>query len=270
VNKPYIAYFCSMRFIDTHAHLYLPEFDADRADVVALALTRGVDTILLPNIDSGSVMPMLAMCAEFPDHCKPMMGLHPTSVTADADKELQLVKDELARGIYVAVGEIGIDLYWSVEFQEEQVRVFREQLRLAKSYGLPVAIHTREAFPLILDVVEQEKTTELTGVFHCFSGSERDARRIMDLGFMMGIGGVITYKKSNLPEIVAGIPTEYLVLETDAPFLPPVPFRGKRNQSDYLLYIAHKLAEVKHLRLDEVAAQTTDNALRLFSKTEQH
>lgn len=259
-----------MRLIDTHAHLYLSEFDADRADVIASAVAKGIDTILLPNIDSGSVLPLLELCTAYPAHCKPMMGLHPTSVNSDADKELQAVKDELAKGIYVAVGEIGIDLYWSVDFQEQQIRVFREQLRLAQSFGLPVAIHTREAFPLILDVVEQEMAGGLRGVFHCFSGTADDATRIMELGFMMGIGGVITYKKSSLPEVVAGIPMEFLVLETDAPFLPPVPFRGKRNQSDYLLYIAQKLAEVKHLQLEEVAEKTTANALRLFSKIELH
>jgi len=264
------AYFCSMKLVDTHAHLYLPEFDTDRADVVASAVAKGIETILLPNIDSGSVGALLDMCNTFPAHCKPMMGLHPTSVKADADQELQLVKDELEKGIYVAVGEIGIDLYWSVEYKDLQINVFREQLRLAKKFDLPVAIHTREAFPLILDLVEQEMNSGLSGVFHCFSGSAEDASRIMELGFMMGIGGVITYKKSSLPEVVAGIPMEFLLLETDAPFLPPVPFRGKRNQSDYLIYVAQRLAEVKQLRLEEVAAQTTTNALRLFSTTEQH
>lgn len=270
VPERYNVYFCNMKFVDTHAHLYLPEFDTDRTDVVASAVAKGIETILLPNIDSGSVSALLDMCNTFPAHCKPMMGLHPTSVKADADKELQMVKDELEKGIYVAVGEIGIDLYWSVEYKDLQINVFREQLRMAKKFGLPVAIHTREAFPLILDVVEQEMTGGLSGVFHCFSGTAEDATRIMELGFMMGIGGVITYKKSSLLEVVAGIPMEFLLLETDAPFLPPVPFRGKRNQSDYLIIVAQKLAEIKQLQLEKVAAQTTANALKLFSGIEQH
>lgn len=254
-----------MRLIDTHAHLYLPEFDADRQAIVESAIAKGVDTIMLPNIDLDSVASLKALHELFPANCLPMMGLHPTSVKDDWDRQLEGISNELAVGKYVAVGEIGIDLYWDQQYREQQINVFTEQLRLAKACQLPVAIHTREAFPLILDIVEREKTDGLKGVFHCFTGTSDDARRIIDLGFIMGIGGVLTYKKSSLPEVVAGFSLDHFVLETDAPFLPPVPFRGQRNQSAYLIYIAQKLAEVCHTDLMTVAQRTTHNACKLFN-----
>jgi len=246
-----------MRLIDTHAHLYLPDFDADRSDLIASAVAKGIDTMLLPNIDKDSIGPLKLVCEQYHESCKPMMGLHPTSVKEDFEAQLQSVKDELAKGMYIAVGEIGIDLYWSRDFEEQQIIAFREQLRLASQYRIPVAIHTREAFPLILDLVEKEKTDDLRGVFHCFTGTSEDAYRIIQLGFYMGIGGVITYKKSNLPQVVSQISADHLLLETDAPFLPPVPFRGKRNESAYLIYIAQKLAEVMQTDMESIAHITT-------------
>ncbi|MDP3462143.1 MAG: TatD family hydrolase [Bacteroidales bacterium] len=254
-----------MRLIDTHAHLYLPDFDADRSDLIASAVAKGIDTMLLPNIDKDSIGPLKLVCEQYHESCKPMMGLHPTSVKEDFEAQLQSVKDELAKGMYIAVGEIGIDLYWSRDFEEQQIIAFREQLRLASQYRIPVAIHTREAFPLILDLVEKEKTDDLRGVFHCFTGTSEDAYRIIQLGFYMGIGGVITYKKSNLPQVVSQISADHLLLETDAPFLPPVPFRGKRNESAYLIYIAQKLAEVMQTDMESIAHITTQNAIRLFN-----
>jgi len=254
-----------MRLIDTHAHLYLPDFDADRSDLIASAVAKGIDTMLLPNIDKDSIGPLKLVCEQYHESCKPMMGLHPTSVKEDFGAQLQSVKDELAKGMYIAVGEIGIDLYWSRDFEEQQIIAFREQLRLASQYRIPVAIHTREAFPLILDLVEKEKTDDLRGVFHCFTGTSEDAYRIIQLGFYMGIGGVITYKKSNLPQVVSQISADHLLLETDAPFLPPVPFRGKRNESAYLIYIAQKLAEVMQTDMESIAHITTQNAIRLFN-----
>ena len=254
-----------MRLIDTHAHLYLPDFDADRSDMIASAVAKGIDTMLLPNIDKDSIDPLKRICEQYHDSCKPMMGLHPTSVKEDFEVQLQCIKDELEKGNYIAVGEIGIDLYWSKDFEEQQIIAFREQLRLAKQYRIPVAIHTREAFPMILDLVEKEKTDELQGVFHCFTGTSEDANRIIQLGFYMGIGGVITYKKSTLPQVISQVSPDHLLLETDAPFLPPVPFRGKRNESAYLIYIAQKLAEVMQTDMESITQITTKNAIRLFN-----
>jgi TatD DNase family protein len=194
-----------------------------------------------------------------------MMGLHPTSVGADFELQLQLVEHELDQHKYIGVGEIGLDFYWDKTFKQQQLEAFRFQLQLAMRHDLPVAIHTREAFPEILDVVERVQDGKLKGVFHCFSGSLDDAKRIIELNMLMGIGGVITFKKANLAEVVNEIPMHFLLLETDAPFLAPVPFRGKRNESSYLIYIAQKLAHVKNLPLEAVAEATTANATELFN-----
>ncbi len=254
-----------MRLIDTHTHLYLEQFDDDRHDAINSAIAKGIDIFLLPNIDKGSIGPMLELCKAFPENCFPMMGLHPTSVEDDFEAQLELVEKELSTGKYIGVGEIGMDLYWDKTYQSQQERALRFQIKLALHYDLPVAIHTRDAFAEILTLVEQENNGRLRGVFHCFSGSAGDAQRIIDMDMMMGIGGVITYKKSNLPEIVQQIPLEYLILETDSPFLAPVPYRGKRNESGFLLPIAQKLAEVKNISLHELAEKTTANAIKLFN-----
>jgi TatD DNase family protein len=253
-----------MQLIDTHAHLYLEQFDSDRNEMISRSISKGINIMLLPNIDKDSIGPMLEVCKSFPENCFPMIGLHPTSVKEDVDEQLNIIENQLIDGNYIAIGEIGIDLYWDVTFKEQQISAFKQQLRWAKQFKLPVAIHTREAFPLILDLLEAEYDDTLTGVFHCFNGSLSDAERIMKMGFMMGIGGVMTYKKSGLPEVVAEISLEFLVLETDAPFLPPVPFRGQRNESAYIYEIASKLAEVKNVTLEIIAQKTTENALKLF------
>lgn len=253
-----------MRLIDTHTHLYLEQFDNDRNNVIKTAIQKGIDTFLLPNIDVQSIDPMLELCQAFPTNCFPMMGLHPTSVGADFENQLQIVEQRLAQETYSGVGEIGLDFYWDTSFREQQLEAFRFQLQLAIKHNLPVAIHTREAFSEILEIVESEHQGRLRGVFHCFTGGREEAVRIMKMNMLMGIGGVLTFKKAGLDIIIKDIPLSYLILETDSPFLAPVPYRGKRNESGYLLHVANKLAEVKEISLDTVAEETTANAIKLF------
>jgi TatD DNase family protein len=194
-----------------------------------------------------------------------MAGLHPTSVNKAFDKEFNSVEQELKRGIYYGIGEIGIDLYWDTTFRDEQEEVFKRQLQLAKKHKLPVSIHTRNSFDIVINIVKRELTGDLRGVFHCFSGNTEEAKEIMDTGFKMGIGGILTFKNSGLDKVVKGIPLNHLVLETDSPYLTPVPFRGKRNESSYLTYIAGKLAEIKDVTAEEIAEKTTNNASELFN-----
>ena len=216
--------------------------------------------MLLPNIDSGSLSSMQQLNSAFPDQCLMMMGLHPTSVNESYEQELELVEKELQKGKYMAVGEIGIDLYWDRTFLEQQQDALTRQLRLAKKHRLPVSIHTRESFDEIYAIVAKELTSDLKGVFHCFTGTPEQAKKVMDTGFKMGIGGVVTFKNSKLDEVLKDVPLESLVLETDAPFLAPVPFRGKRNESSYLELIAGKLADVKNLSVEAIGEQTSINA----------
>jgi TatD DNase family protein len=254
-----------MQFIDTHTHLYLENFDADRDAMLQRAIERGITKMLLPNIDMHSITPMLNLCTQYPENCYPMLGLHPTSVGADFEVQLQALEAALKNQKVVAIGEIGIDLYWDKTFLEQQIKAFRLQMEWAKDLALPIVIHTREAFPMIFDLVEGAQDGRLKGVFHCFSGNSEDAKRILDIGFFMGIGGVLTYKKSTLPDVLTDVPFENLLLETDAPFLPPVPFRGKRNESAYIFEIASKLAEVKQQSIETIAEITTKNAISLFN-----
>lgn len=253
-----------MILADTHAHLYLDAFDGDRDAMLRRALDRGVSYFFLPNIDRDSIPAMLSMADQYPGHCFPMMGLHPTSVKADYKEHLAVAEEWLDNRPFAAVGEMGIDLYWDRTFLHEQQEAFRAQCRLALHHDLPVVIHSRNSFDEIFTLLEEEPRPGLRGVFHCFSGNAGQARRITDMGFMLGIGGVLTYKKSGLDQAIKDIPVECLLLETDAPFLPPVPYRGQRNESAYILEIAARLAEVKGLPLDALAHITTENALRLF------
>ena len=254
-----------MKLIDTHTHMYLDNFDQDRDQVIQNAIDTGVEKMLLPAIDSSTFESMTELCDSYPNNCIPMIGLHPTSVKDNFKTELKLVKNELVTGGYIAVGEIGIDLYWDDSYFEQQKDAFRQQLKLAKKYQLPVAIHTRDSFNEIYPIVKEEKTDDLKGVFHCFTGTSDEAKKIIDVGFMMGIGGIITFKNSGLAEVVNTISIVHLLLETDAPFLTPTPFRGKRNQSAYLTYIADKLAEIKNIAIEEIAETTTKNATELFN-----
>lgn len=257
-------YFCQMIFVDTHTHLYLDNFSEDRQQVVEKAIEQGVNYMLLPNIDSDSITEMVSLHNLFPKNCLLMMGLHPTSVKENYEKELETVEKDINTGKYIAVGEIGIDLYWDKTFVEQQKDAFRRQLKLAKQNKLPVSIHTRDAFDEIYKIVKEELTDDLKGVFHCFTGTTEQANLIMETGLKLGIGGVITFKNSSLQEVIRSIPLEFLVLETDAPFLTPTPYRGKRNESAYIPLIAQKLAEIKNISHSEVAAITTENAFSVF------
>jgi len=253
-----------MIFVDTHTHLYLEDFDADRDQVIADAMALGVDYFLFPNVDATTTEAMLTLCSKYPLHCYPMMGLHPTSVNQDYEEQLQQTKRLLATGKYIAVGEIGMDLYWDKTFVEEQKYVLTEQLRLAIALQLPVVIHSRNSFDEIMAVIQQTALPGLAGVFHCFSGTIEQAGQVIALGFKIGIGGVLTFKNSGLDKVVQHFGLEHLLLETDSPYLAPVPYRGKRNQSAYIPLIAQKMADIKNVPLQQVAEITTQNAKELF------
>lgn len=253
-----------MKFVDTHCHLYLPEFNSDRAAMLQRARDKGVDRFYLPGIDSTVIDSILQMAADSPRECFPMMGLHPCSVKDDYGQELEIVEEWLSKRGFTAVGEIGLDFYWDKTHLEQQYQAFRQQMEWALQYNLPVVIHSRDAMQESIDTVAPFARRGLRGIFHCFGGSLDQARQIMDLGFFMGIGGVITYKKSGLAEVVAQLPLDNLVLETDAPYLSPVPYRGKRNESSYITLVAEKIAEVKGLELEAVADATTRNADSIF------
>lgn len=255
-----------MGLIDTHCHLYLDDFDADRVELIAEAKRAGIDALLLPNIDSTSVARLHALCDSEPDYCFPMMGLHPTSVGSDYVAELKNLESYLTKRKYWAIGEIGIDLYWDKTFQEEQKEVFEEQLRWSIDLDLPVSIHTRNAFPEVLESIHRVGADRLKGVFHSFSGTEADAKDVLALkGFKLGINGVVTYKNSSLPEVLRHAATIHdLVLETDAPYLPPVPYRGKRNVPAYLLETCAKIADIFSLPSAIVAAELAENTKEIF------
>lgn len=251
--------------IDTHAHIYLDAFSADIDAVMQQALAQEIKYILLPNIDSTTIEDLNRLCYEYPTTCRPMMGLHPGSVKADYEEELALIRRHLLKDKYIAVGEIGIDLYWDRTFIDEQKEAFRIQIKWAKELELPVVIHARDSFQEIFDVLEPELDEGLRGVFHCFTGSPKDVERILNYGsFYFGLGGVVTFKNSGLSETVKAIPLDKIVLETDAPYLAPVPYRGKRNQPAYLTEVARKIAEIKNLSLDDIIRQTGNNAVSMF------
>ena len=254
-----------MTFIDTHTHLYLDAFDEDRTEVFKRAQTAGVKYMLLPNIDSSSIARMDDSCRNFPEQCFPMMGLHPGSVKEDYKKELEIVSAALDSKKHIAIGEIGMDLYWDKTFRQQQEEVFRTQIGWAIDRHLPIVIHARDSFDEIYNVVSEMNCDELTGVFHCFTGNKEQADKMLSLGgFKLGIGGVLTFKNASLDEVVQHIDIEHLLLETDSPYLAPAPYRGKRNESSYIPLIAEKLAAAKNVSVDEVAKQTTENAIELF------
>lgn len=254
-----------MILTDTHTHLYLDHFDDDRHEVVLRAIDAGVKYMLLPNIDSKTIRPMMELCESFPKNIFPMMGLHPTDVKENFREELLFVEQQLETGNFYAVGEIGIDLYWDKTFLEAQQIALREQIRMAKAFHLPIVLHVRDSFNEVFEIIEDTIDDDLSGVFHCFTGNKQQADRIIEWGFKLGIGGVLTYKNSGLDNVIKDISTEHLMLETDAPFLSPKPFRGKRNESAYTKIVAQKLAEIKNLSLDEIAEITTGNAKKLFN-----
>lgn len=250
--------------IDTHCHLYSNEFEADIDTVMQRAAVAGVDKFYLPGIDSESIDAMLALEERYPGKCMAMMGLHPCYVKANYREELEIVSDWLSKRKFAAVGEIGLDYYWDKTFATEQVLAFKTQMEWSIQYDLPIVIHTRNATQETVELVKQYAPRGLRGIFHCFGGSYETAQEIIRTGFYLGIGGVITYKKAGLAEVLEKIDLQHLVLETDAPYLTPIPFRGRRNESSYLAYIAAKLAEVKNCSVEEVAAITTANAKKIF------
>ncbi len=253
-------------FVDTHTHLFSDAFDEDRAQVVQTAIDAGVSKLLLPNIDVQTIDAMHELENQFPQNCFSMMGLHPGSVTQNWEKDLEIVKKHLFSRKYIAVGEIGMDLYWDKTFMEEQKQAFKLQVEWAKELRIPIAIHARDAFDEIFEILDRINDENLTGVFHCFTGTKEQADHIQSYGgFKLGIGGVLTYKKAGLDEVLSQIDLKELILETDSPYLAPVPFRGKRNQSSYVLHIAEKLSEVYELPLSEIERQTTENAMELFN-----
>src|SRR5574344_251370 len=248
--------------IDTHSHIYQEEYDVDRAEVIAHARNKHVSKVVLANVDSTTIEPMKRTANEYPDFCSMAMGVHPTSVTADnyAD-ELLAARAELANGSYCAIGEIGVDLYWDKTYVKEQINVFETQLDWAVELNLPVIIHTRKAFAEVFASFAKFKGKSLRGVFHCFGGGIEEARKVLSLGdFFLGIDNMVTYKNSSLPTILEHIGLEHILLETDAPSLSPVPYRGKRNEPQFLEQISEKLAEIYKVLPEKVDEETTNNA----------
>jgi TatD DNase family protein len=254
-----------MQIIDSHTHIYLPQFDNDREAMLQRAHVAGVERFYLPAIDSETTSVMLELEEKYPGVCFAMMGLHPCSVNENYKTELDLVKNWLGKRPFAAVGEIGLDFYWDKTFTEQQYEAFRIQIEWALQYNLPINIHTRNAMQDTINVVMEYKGRGLKGIFHCFTGSYESAKQIIDTGFLLGIGGVVPYKNAGLAEALVKIPVEHLVLETDAPYLTPVPFRGKRNESSYLKYVVEKLAEVYNLPPEGVTEITSANALSIYA-----
>lgn len=253
-----------MNLIDTHSHLYLPEFDNDREDVVKSALDNKITKIFLPNIDSSSINPMLKLVEQYPETFYPLIGLHPTSVNENYLEELNTVKQWLSKAKFRGIGEVGIDLYWDKTFKDQQMDAFRQQIRLGLETDLPVIIHSRESFDEIFSVLEEFKGEPLNGIFHSFTGNASQAFKAIEMGFKIGINGIVTFKNSGLDKTVKEIGLENLVIETDSPYLAPVPKRGKRNETAYLVYIAQKLSEIFSYNLQTIIEITTKNAMEVF------
>jgi TatD DNase family protein len=254
-----------MELIDTHCHLYVSAFEEDIDEIIRRAQTAGVVRFYLPSIDIESEKALLNLEKRYPEICYAMQGLHPCSVKTDVENALKHVVQNLHRRRFAAVGEIGLDFYWDRSFEKEQYMAFHQQIEWALQFDLPIVIHSRDSIEQTISVVREHQNGKLRGIFHCFSDGEKEANEIVDLGFYLGIGGPLTYKNSRLPEVLKNIGLENIVLETDAPYLPPVPFRGNRNESSYIIYVAQKMAEIKKISLEEVASITTENALKIFS-----
>ena len=254
-----------MQLIDTHTHLYLPEFDSDRDEMVNRAVNSGVVKLLLPNIDLKSVDAMLSAADRYKNICYPMTGLHPTSVMKDFKAQIKELERIYLLHKFIAIGEIGIDLYWDKTFLKEQMDAFRQQVEFAISSGLPVVVHSRNAFPEVFSVLDEFAGKKLTGVFHAFSGTMQDAQKAVGMGFILGIGGPVTFKNSRLDKIVEEAGPGNIILETDSPYLAPVPFRGKRNESSYICIINKKIADIFRISEEESARMTFENSCRLFN-----
>ena len=250
--------------IDTHSHLYLEEFEKDIEEIISSSKNQGVAKIYLPAIDSSTTDQMLNLENSYPGYCVAMMGLHPCYVKSNYKDELKKVEDHLKQRRFAAIGECGLDFYWDKTFVKEQYEALEQQIEWALHFQLPIVFHTRNATQETIDVVKKYNDKGLRGIFHCFGGTLNEAQQILELGFFLGIGGVVTYKNSGLDKVLSAIDLKSIVLETDAPYLTPVPHRGKRNESSYLKIIAEKIAEIKEISYDEVAKITSENARQLF------
>lgn len=255
-----------MKFIDTHTHLYDEQLLPDQQDIIRRALDNGVERMYMPNCDSTTITGMLDIADKWPVHCKPMMGVHPCYIKDNYKEELDIACDWLNKREFAAIGEIGIDKYWDLTFLEQQKTAFATQIDWALEYDLPIVIHSRESTQDCIDIVCTKQNGRLKGIFHCFSGTIDEARQITELGLLLGIGGVVTFKKSTLPEVIKTVGLNHVVLETDAPYLAPVPHRGKRNESSYIPLIAQRISDIMEIPLIEVARQTTLNAEKVFIK----
>jgi TatD DNase family protein len=253
-----------MTLTDTHCHLYLDDFKEDSPEVIQRAMEAGVGKFYLPNIDLAVIPDMLALESAYPGHCFAMMGLHPCSVKANYRDELSVMREWLDKRKFAAIGEVGLDFFWDTSFEKEQYEAFHIQTEWAILYGLPLVIHSRKSMDECISLIQEHRGTGLTGIFHCFSGSVEQAEKIIDLGFYLGIGGVVTYKNGGLEPVIQKLGLGRVVLETDAPYLTPVPFRGKRNEPAYLKYVVEKLGIITGKNMDEVAAITTRNAEKIF------
>ncbi len=251
-------------YIDTHSHLYEPEYDNDRDAVIEECRQNGVNTMLLPNINEDSIERMLQLCIQYPHMCYPMIGLHPCDVKQDYVEVLDRMWALYAKHNFIAIGEIGIDLYWDNSMLTEQKDAFARQVEFAIAHNMPVIIHKRQSYYEVMDVLHAYEGRPIKGIFHCYSGSIEHAKEIIDLGFLLGIGGTVTYKSSHLDEILPHIDLQHIVLETDSPYLTPHPYRGQRNKSSYIPIIAQKIAEIKQTDIATVAHITTQNAKKLF------
>jgi TatD DNase family protein len=251
--------------IDTHAHLYDEQFSADIAEIISRARENGVEKVYLPNCDSTTIPAMMALTEQYPGYCIPMIGIHPCYVKESYEAELKIMQEWLDKASFAAIGEIGLDYYWDQTFVAAQKDAFRRQIDWALERALPIVIHSRNATQDCIDIVREKQNGQLKGIFHCFGDDLIAAEQIIDLGFKLGIGGVVTFKNSTLPEVLRAVDLEHLVLETDAPYLAPVPYRGKRNESSYIPLIAQKIADIKEVPLSVVAERTTKTAEALFS-----
>jgi TatD DNase family protein len=254
-----------MTLADTHAHIYLAEFDSDRSLMLKRAKMDGIRKIILPAVDSSTHDAMLKAEHENSASCYSMMGVHPCSVKINYTEELKIARNYLEERSFAAIGEIGLDFYWDITYSEQQYRAFHEQIEWALHFDIPIAIHSRNSIDECIQVVSEHQKGNLKGVFHCFSGSDKQAQQIIDLGFYLGIGGVLTFKNSGLDKAIENISLDHIVLETDSPYLSPAPFRGKRNECGYIKYVAQKLSEIKNTTPQQIADITTANAEKLFN-----
>ncbi len=254
-----------MKLIDTHAHIYLSDFEDDLDSIIQNSKDTGIEKIFMPNIDSNSIGSMLALEKRFDNYCIPMMGVHPCDIKNNYKEELQIAKSWCDKREFCAIGEIGIDLYWDKTFIEQQVKAFETQINWAKDLNIPIVIHCRESLDMTIDIVSKYQDGNLKGIFHCFSGDTEHAKKITDLNFLLGIGGVVTFKNGGLDKVLPEVDLNNLVLETDSPYLTPTPFRGKRNEPAYLVHIITKIAELHNCRIEDVAEITTKNALNIFN-----